>query len=92
MKYVNESLPLPVSKVVWFGQRYAASLNAQFPNKSLPYSSCVESREGGVTSPACVVLLHLLPVVFGWVGLEPKLTYHFSRHIHSTRARGLCLQ
>lgn len=47
MKYVNESLPLPVSKVVWFGHRYAASLNAQFPNKSLPYSSCVESREGG---------------------------------------------
>lgn len=43
------------------------------------------------TSQACVFLLHLLPVVFGWVGLEPTLTYCFSRHIHSTRWSGLCL-
>lgn len=37
----------------------------------------VSGRE--LTSLACVFLLHLLPGVFGWVGLEPRLTYYFSR-------------
>lgn len=41
-----------------------------------------------MTSLTCVFLLHLLPVVFGCVGLEPKLTYGLSRPIRSTRARG----
>lgn len=39
-----------------------------------------EPQEKELTSQACVFLLHLLPVVFGWEGLEPRLTYYFSRH------------
>lgn len=47
-----------------------------------------EPQEKELTSQACVFLLHLLPVVFGWEGLEPRLTYYFSRHSHDSRCCG----
>lgn len=85
MRYVNEELPLPVPKVVWFGQRYEAQLST----KGLPAPHARAWSPGREpTSLACLLLLHLLPVVLGWVGLEAKLTYRFSRHIHSPGARG----
>lgn len=47
-----------------------------------------EPQEKELTSQACVFLLHLLPVVFGWVGLELRLTHYFSRHSHDSRYCG----
>lgn len=46
---------------------------------------------GDLTSLACAFLLYLLPVVFGWVALEPKPTYYFTRHIHSSHSGGFFL-